>query len=275
VSAVLPVPEPRGPLPLLRGAREIFGLSFDGLILGRRTVLMSVLLGLPAVFAILFRLVLAAHLPARVSGFDLYGVIVAIYDVRNVLPLYALFFASALVAEEVEGRTLTYLLTRPVQRASILLGKFAAYVVAALVFAWPVTVVTFLLLTTARGVQGLGSQAPVLFQDLGVMALTLVVYGAFFTLLGVLMKKPVIAGLLFLYIWELLVYLPGYLPRFTLTGYLRSLLSHRPAEEGLAQALGTTLFGAGESLLSLAGLTVAFLVLAFWIFSDREFVMEQ
>ena len=275
MSTALPAGGHKSPLPLLRGAREIFALSFDGLVLGRRTLLMTVLLGLPAVFAVAFRLVLAARLPARVSGFDLYGVIVAIYDVRNVLPLCALFFASALVAEEVEGRTLTYLLTRPVQRASILLGKFAAYVVTAIVFAWPVTVITFLLLSTARGGQGLGAQAPILLQDLGVVALTLVAYGALFTLLGVVLKRPVIAGLLFLYGWELLAYLPGYLPRLTLTAYLRSLLSHRPAEEGLAQALGTTVFGPGESLVSIAILTVVFLVVAFGIFSRREYVMEQ
>ena len=166
-------------------------------------------------------------------------------------------------------------LTRPVRRASILLGKFAAYVVTALVFAWPVTVVTFVLLSTARGATGLGAGAPVLLQDLGVMALTLVAYGALFTLLGVLLKRPVIVGLLFLYGWEFMVYLPGYLPRLTLTAYLRSLLSHRPAEEGLAQLLGTTFLGTGESLLSLGLLTVLFLVLAFGIFSRREYVVEQ
>jgi MFS family permease len=86
---------------------------------------------------------------------------------------------------------------------------------------------------------------------------------------------PVIAGLLFLYGWELFAYVPGYLPRFTLTAYLRSLLSHRPAEEGLAQAFGPVVLGTGESLLSLAVLTVALLVLAFGIFSRREYVMEQ
>lgn len=275
MNTALPERPLSGPLPLLRGAREVFALTFDGLVLGRRTVLMAVLLGLPALFAVVFRLGLAARLPARISSFDLYGVIVAIYDVRNVLPLCALFFASALIAEEVEGRTLTYLLTRPVQRASILLGKFAAYVVTSLVFAWPVTVITFLLLSTARGAQGLGAEAPVLLQDLGVMALALIAYGALFALLGVLLKRPVIGGLLFLYLWELLVYLPGYLPRLTLTAYLRSLLSHRPAEEGLAQAMGTTVFGTGESLLSLVVLTTLFLVLAFGIFSRREYVMEQ
>jgi len=274
VREAQPLPADR-PLPLLLAAREVFALGFEGLVGSARSVLMAILLGLPLLFAVAYRLFLAVRLPARVSGFDLYGWIVAIYDLHHMIPLCALFYASALVAEEVEGKTLTYLLTRPVPRASILLGKFAAYVVTALVFVWPVTVITFLLFATSRGVGGLSARVPVLFQDLGVLALALVAYGALFTLLGILIKRPVIVGLLFLYGWEFLTYAPGHLPRFTLTTYLRSLLSHRPAEEGLGSFFRATLLGTGESLLSLAVLTTAFLLLAFWIFSRREYVMEQ
>ena len=35
-------------------------------------------------------------------------------------------------------------------------------------------------------------------------------------------------ALLFVFIWERVAELPGYLPRFTLTAYLRSLIHHRP-----------------------------------------------
>jgi hypothetical protein len=59
------------------------------------------------------------------------------------------------------------------------------------------------------------------------------------------------------------------------TAYLRSLLSHRPAQEGLSELLGQVSFGAAESVASLGLLAVLFLVLAFGIFSGREYVMEQ
>ena len=76
------------------------------------------------------------------------------------LPLAALFYATALVADEVEGRTLTYLTTRPVSRAAIFAGKFAAYLVTDLCLALPACVLTFfLLLTTPRPV-GRGPGAP-------------------------------------------------------------------------------------------------------------------
>jgi ABC-2 type transport system permease protein len=275
-----PDPAPSGardttrPLAFGRAFRAVFELSLEGMVWSLRSLLMALLLGAPIVFGLVYRLVLIAKVPARVSGFDLYAIIIAIYYVRNVVPLAALFYATSLVADEVEGKTLTYLLTRPVTRPSILLGKFLAYVVTTLALTLPATVITFFLLVTVGGFSGVGAAVPDLLRDLGAMSLTLVVYGAFFTLLGVLLRRPMIPGLLFLFGWELIANLPGYLPRFTISAWVRSLIRHRPPEEGFsglfAQVLPWDL-----SLLVLSGATVVFLGLAFWIFSGREYVMEQ
>ncbi len=266
--------DPSRSLPVLPAARAVFDLALEGMVWSRRSLFMALLLGLPVLFAVLFRAVIAAHTPPKLTGFDLYAVIVAVYYVRNVLPLAALFYATSLVADEVEGKTLTYLLTRPVPRPAILLGKFLAYVATTLTLALPATVITFFLLVTGQGFSGIGAAAPDLFRDLGAIALTLVAYGALFTLLGVLLRRPMIPGLLFLFVWELLANLPGYLPRFTLSAWVRSLIRHRPAEEGIsglfAQVLPWDL-----SLIVLFGATLVFLGLAFWIFSGREYVMEQ
>jgi ABC-type transport system involved in multi-copper enzyme maturation permease subunit len=261
------------PLPMLFAARAVFGLSLDVMVLTRRSLLMAGLVGLPVAFALLYRGVLAARIPPQVGPMELYGAVVVLYYVGSVLPLVALFYATSLVADEVEGKTITYLLTRPVPRVAILAGKFAAYLVTTLSLALPCLVLTFLLLTSARrGV--LAAAAPELFRDAGVVALTLVSYGALFTLLGVLLKRPLIPGLLFVFVWEWVSKLPGYLPRLTLTAHLRSLLTHRPAEEGLAGLFGQAL-PAASSVAVLLVASAAFLALALWIFSTREYVIEQ
>ena len=102
---------------------------------------------------------------------DLYAVIVALYWIRNVLPLAALFFATSLVADEVEGRTLTYLITRPLTRPSIFVGKFAAYLVTTLSLALPAGVADLLHAAERprllrRSLRAVGD----LLRDLGVMA---------------------------------------------------------------------------------------------------------
>jgi len=262
------------PLPFLPAARGVFTLSLDAMVWSRRSLMMAVLLGAPVLFALVYRVFLAAKLPQQLSGFDLYGIVIAFYYVRNVLPLAALFYATALIADEVEGKTLTYLLTRPIRRSAILSGKYAAYLVTTLALSLPAAVLTFFLLATTRGWTGIGAAVPDLFRDLGVMALTLAVYGAFFTLLGVSLRRPVIPGLLFLFVWELAANLPGYLPRFTLTAWLRSLVRHRPAQEGVAEIFGQVLPTA-LSLEVLTAMLVLFLAGSIWIFSTREYVMEQ
>ena len=263
------------PLPFLSGTRAVFDLSLEGMLLSRRSILMGLLVGLPVVLAVVYRVLLAADVPNRaVPPMDLYAIVVAVYWIRNVLPLMALFHATSLIADEVEGKTLTYLLTRPLTRPSILAGKFAAYLATSLGVALPAAVLTFFILMTARGWSGLGASVPDLFRDLGVVALTLLVYGALFTLLGVLLRRPVIPGLLFLFGWELMANLPGYLPRFTLTAWLRSLIHHRPAQEGIADLFGQVL-PTGQSLIVIVVSSVVFLAAAAWVFSRKEYVLDQ
>jgi ABC-2 type transport system permease protein len=261
------------PVPFLRAARAVFDLSLEGMVWTRRSLLIAIMLALPAVLAVVLRLTIN-RLPPRVSGFDFYGMVIAFYYVRNALPLAALFYATALIADEVEGKTITYLLTRPIQRPAILAGKFAAYLVTTIAMALPAVVATFFLMTTVGGWTGVGARVPDLFRDMGVVALTLVTYGAFFTLLGVLLRRPTIPGLLFLFVWELLANAPGYLPRFTITAYLRSLIHHRPVDEGMAELFGQVL-PAALCLEAVGAMIVVFLAVAGWIFSTREYVLDQ
>ena len=262
------------PLGLVAGARGVFDIALDSLVWSRRSLLMALLLSLPIAFALLYRLVLVAKLPAQLRGFDLYGVIVALYYIRNALPLAALFYSVSLIADEVEDKTITYLFTRPIGRASILLGKFAAYLATTLTLTLPSIVITFFLLTTAKGFDGLGASVPHLFRDMSVIALTFLSYGAFFTVLGVGLRRPVIPGLLFLFVWELLALLPGYLPRLTITAYLRSLLPYRPPDEGFAEVFGQALPTA-LCLEAIGAMVVLCLGAALWIFSRKEYVLEQ
>jgi len=263
------------PLPFAKAARAVFDLSLEGMLWTRRTLLMGLLVALPVAVAVAYRVVLATQPAARMlPAGDLYAVIVAIYWIRNVLPLAALFYATSLVADEVDGRTLTYLVTRPLTRPAIFAGKFAAYLVTTLSLALPAVVLTFFALLSAPGASGVSAAAPDLLRDLGAMALALLAYGALFALLGVLLKRPVIPGLMFLYGWELMANLPGYLPRFTLTAWLRSLVHHRPAEQGLA-GLFQQVLPAGQGLAVLVAVSAVLLAAGAWIFSAREYVLEQ
>jgi ABC-2 type transport system permease protein len=263
------------PLPFRPAARAVFEVALDGLLWSRRTLGMAVLVGMPVLFSLVYQVVLASRPAARaITPGDLYAIVVVLYWIRNVLPLVALFYATALVADEVEGRTLTYLTTRPIGRDAIFAGKFAAYLVSALCLALPSCVLTFFLLLGGGRLALIGSSALDLLRDLVVITLTLTAYGALFALFGVLLRRPLVPGLVFLYGWELLANLPGYLPRLTLTAWLRSLVHHRPAQEGLA-ALFEQVLPARVGLVVLLVASAVFLYAGSRIFSSREYVLDQ
>ena len=87
------------PLPLWTAARGVFDLALQGMVWSRRSFLMALLLVLPVVFGVLYRVMLVTRVPPQLSPFDLYAAVAAVYYVRNLLPLAALFYATALIAE--------------------------------------------------------------------------------------------------------------------------------------------------------------------------------
>jgi len=260
-------------VPFVRGARVVFDLSLESMLWSRRSVFMGALYVLPPLFGLFYRMVLAAHLPVRITPSDLFGVVVAYYFLWFALPLTALFYATALVADEVEARTITYLLTRPVSRTAILAGKFAAYLGTTLSLALPSLVLTFFLVLTRQGRRGLAIGAPDLVRDLGVVALALLAYGALFAFIGVLLRWPLITGLLFLYGWEWLSQAPGWAPRVTLRAWLASLHRHHAVGEGLSQV--SQALPVVPGLIVLVVSSILFVSLAGWIFSQRQYVLDQ
>jgi ABC-2 type transport system permease protein len=258
--------------PLWPAAKDVFFISIERMLPRPRSFWVFVLLALPVFFGVLLRIYPPKGLP--LTGFELYGIVIALFFIRNLLPLVALLFGSALISDAVDSKTLTYFLTRPISRLSIFLGEFMAYIVTVLTLTVPCVVLTYLVLCVGTP-QGTGFGAPDLVQDLGACALTLFTYGGVFALLGVSLKRPLIPGLLFLFVWEgFVANFPGDAPNYTLTAYARSLIRHRPAEEGLAE-LFSKFFPVGESVLVLGIVGVVSLALAIWIFSRREYVISS
>jgi len=258
--------------PTWAAAQDVFAISIERMLPRPRSFWVFLLMAMPVVFGILLRIYPPRDLP--LTGFELYGMVVALFFVRNLLPLVALLFGSALISDAVDSKTLTYFLTRPVSRLSIFIGEFMAYLVTVMTLTVPCVVLTYIVLSVGTP-QGAGFGATHLVQDLAACALTLFTYGALFALLGVSLKKPLIPGLLFLFVWEgFVANFPGDAPNYTLTAYARSLIRHRPAEEGLAE-LFSKFFGVGESVFVLGSVGVISLVLATWIFSRREYVISS
>ena len=73
--------------------------------------------------AILARLILAYHwIRAPFSPAQVFGDLMSTAVIHFLVVFITLFYGTALISEEVEGKTLTYLFLRPIPKPVIMLG---------------------------------------------------------------------------------------------------------------------------------------------------------
>jgi ABC-type transport system involved in multi-copper enzyme maturation permease subunit len=269
---------------LWSSAVRIFDLSLGQMLWSRRSVFLGLVVGGPVVLAVALRLAELSGLlftfnRSRPAGSMIYGMMIWLLYVRFLVPVLGVFYGTSLIADEVEDKTLTYLFTRPIQRAAVIIGKYLAYLVCTVLLLLPSVVIVFLLVVPLGQGSGIGSLFPTLLTDLGMLVLGLAAYGALFAFVGARLKRPLLVGLLFALGWEPAVLLaPGYLKRLTVAYYLQALVKH-DMPQGSAGAALLQIFREvpplGTSLLGLAVIVALGLWLAGRTVQRREYVLEQ
>lgn len=267
----------------MRNALRIFDLSLSEMLWSRRTIFMALVVGSPVVLALVARLVQASGVaPLRVNGVrvdaaSIFGMMIWVLFLRFIVPVLGVFYGTSLIADEVEDKTITYLFTRPIRRGAVLFGKYLAYLVCTTLVVLPSVVVVYFLIVPFAEVP---ASFMWLVTDLGLLAIGIAAYGALFALVGAVMKRPLVVGLVFAFGWEQLAMLmPGYLRRFTLAYYVQALVPHAMPAEGGVSSLLQSVFSdtptVATSLAVLTMVTVAALALAARAVERREYVLEQ
>jgi ABC-2 type transport system permease protein len=197
--------------------------------------------------------------------------------IRFIVPVLGVFYGTALIADEVEDKTITYLFTRPIPRGAVLMGKYLAYLACTVFVVLPSVMLVWLLIIPIGG--SLGSNFIDLVKDLGLIAVGLAVYGAVFALVGAALKRPLLIGLLWAFGLEpVLLLIPGYLKRLTVAYYLQGLVPQAMPSDSptsLVLAIFREIPTLSESLIALAIMEIGFLWLASRVVSGREYVLEQ
>ncbi len=208
------------------------------------------------------------------SAMAIFSNVIMTFDLQFLVMLLVLFYGTSVCLEEVEGRTLSYLTTRPVPKSALILGKYAAYVLFLAIMINIGIVLSFLVLNLRMA--GDLSLYPVLLRYCGVLTLAILAYTAFFTFLGTMSKRALILGLMFSFGWESVVqYFPGTTQRFTIVHYLKSLLPAQPIKGMTFLTFRLEPTSAAWSIAALVLLTVVFLGLACLAFSLKDYILAN
>ncbi len=271
------------PPTLWASAVRIFDLSLGQMLWSRRSVFLGVLLGGPVLLAIALRIVALYSSGVRINGATaggaaIFGMMIWLLYIRFIVPVLGVFFGTALIADEVEDKTITYLFTRPIPRGAVLLGKYLAYLVCTTLLILPSVILVYFLVVPMSG-GSIGAAFPSLVKDLGMLIVGLAAYGAVFALVGTWLKRPLVVGLVFAFGWEPAVLLfPGYLKRATVAYYLQALVTHEMPQDSAVSMLMQVFRevpGVAASLASLGVIIGVTLWFAARAVERREYVLEQ
>ena len=277
---------PNRPPSMLNGAMRVFDLSIGQMLWSRRTIFLALVVAAPIILAIVLRLLAAAGFaggmrvggsPVQAGG-SIFGIFIWLLYLRFIVPVLGVFYGTALIADEVEDRTITYLFTRPITRGTVVLGKYLAYLAATVLVVLP-SVMAVYFLVVPIGTGNLASSFPALLVDLGLIGLGLAAYGSLFAWVGAQFKYPLVTGLVFAFGWEQgILLVPGYLKRLTIAYYIQGLAPHAmPQDNALSILLSVTKDSPSmlACLFWLAVIIVGFLFLAMRTVERREYVLEQ
>ena len=240
----------------------------------KKTKVFYVISFLPVIIAFIIKFAQIIMDDRHMSGIYIFTNIIMAFYLQFLILILALFFGTSVCSEELEGKTLTYLTTRPLPKMAIILGKYAAYTLLTIAMTLIGVVICFIILN----LNDLFDFAlyKLLFKYMLVLTLGLICYTAFFTFIGTFLKKSILFGLIFSFGWENVIqYFPGSTQRFAIVHYLKSLLP-TPSTGRFSFLLfrlePTSPFVA---VLMLLLITAIFLILAGAMFSFKEYILED
>jgi ABC-type transport system involved in multi-copper enzyme maturation permease subunit len=213
----------------LRQIRAIVRMEVEKNFLSRRSILIYLIALLPVLPLIAFAFVPAGEERSFNNLSLIYAVLYHTLILRTVIFFGCAWIFMNLFRGELVDRSLHYYFLSAVRREVLVTGKYLSGLVTSVVFFTATTVVSMLLLyfpqfysqslryfTEGRGLGQLLTYA-------GITMLACVGYGAFFLVVGLFIRNPIVPALL-LYGWEWINFLlPPVLKKFSVIHYLNSL----------------------------------------------------
>ena len=195
------------------------------------------------------------------QGSDLLNLLVLSFT----LPIMAMIFGASMIRNEIDDRSITQVITSPVDRRVSYLGYYMALIIVLALSLLAVTVVGWSGFFLVSGISG--DAAGLLLAYLVVIMLGAFVYSSLFLVMGVVLRQPIYLGLIYAFIWEGFIgTLPGAVGSLTIMHQLRVIASSMIGHGSISAFSGDAVV----SFLSLLLLTAVLLFLGAYSFREKQ-----
>jgi ABC-type transport system involved in multi-copper enzyme maturation permease subunit len=259
-----------------RNINTIASLTLDTLFWSKKTLFVAAISVLVMLLSLVGRLIMTYRwIRAPFTSAEVFSSLMSTAVIHFLVVFVTLFYGTALISEEVEGKTLTYLFVRPIPKPTIMAGKYLALIWISSLLVIPTIFISYAILYIRTDIGPFLEDIGTLGKDIGIVFLALLAYGSLFSMLGAWLKHSILAGLVYAFGWEgLISYLPGFTRKLTITHYVQSIFPHENAGTAIAMMIGER-SGLLESILTLILLTGLFLTTASLLLREKEYVLDQ
>jgi ABC-2 type transport system permease protein len=232
----------------------VFWLTTRQFLEGRSIRVVAVLAAAPLLLGIIELIAMGSDLRIRTMLGNVYNEL----SIPTLVPLIALILASSALGNEISDRTLVYLVLKPWSRFRLVIEKFTAAISVGTLITITLAFTVWILLA----VVGSDLDGELLLAMIVASALGIIAYGAAFTLLSLLITRVLMAGLLYVLIWESLLarFIPG-LRLLSIRHYVQSVYTHILDDGTITIAQQSAM---STSIIALTAATVVFLLLS-WL----------
>ncbi len=187
---------------MIMSQTPVLWLTLRQFVSGRSTRVVALFAATPILFSIVYLLNSGGTTPNEfIAG------VFNQFLAPTVIPLATLILATATLGNELSDRTIVYLVAKPISRFRIIIEKFIGTFLVTTLALFVGAAVTWLVVAAGPGSPTTGS--------LGSMFVAIVVgvaaYGALFLLVSLIITRALLAGIIYILLWESLLarFVPG------------------------------------------------------------------
>ena len=237
---------------------DIIILTLKQIYKSKKTYLLGIFLFLPLILGIY-------SIKHNENGIVVFSDMIYTLYLQLFVLLITLIFATSLIGDEIRSGKIAFLTTR-VSRRTIVIEKYIGYLISiSLVFLIPLITTFVVLHVYAPG----DIPIKILFSYMLIIFLAVAVYGAFYLFISLIISRPLMFGLFFAFIWEIIApNVSERLSKFTIMHHLKSV-SYKLIKYGDAQHISNP-SNFSYSLSSLCAFCIITVFLSVMIFKQKS-----
>lgn len=211
----------------MTGQLTVLQLTIRQFLRAKSVLVVAGICAIPILLAIILRLATSDLQDWEMRDFLANAIFLEFFS-ATLLPLAALVLSTAALGDELEDKTLPYLMLKPMSRLRIVLEKFFGTILITVPIAWAAMMAVWLVISWGN----LEATRDMVWPMLVASVAGIAGFSALFLLISLYIPRALLAGVFYVFVWESLLsrFLPG-IQTISIRHYMQSIYVRMLADD--------------------------------------------